>query len=298
MKRSPSNQHIGPQRVGRANICRAQQSGRRKARQRAEEMSAAAAPVGAPAAADTAIFTKRAQRWFALAVLGVALAGVFIVVLQNLPGWLSANASAQAAAQATADAIVVEQTGVAVAATAAARRIGIVSGHRGHDSGAVCDDGLTEAEVNFVHATRVAELLRAQGYTVDVLDEFDARLRGYRARVLLSIHADSCARINELATGFKVARAVHSRSPEAEDRLIACLTAHYKARTGLRFHANTITRDMTEYHAFDEVAPETPAAIIETGFMYLDRPLLTRRPEVVAQGIADGLLCFLRDDAP
>ena len=294
MKRPPSKQNTGPRRVGRANIRRTQESGRRKARQRAEEMAAAAAPAGD----EAAVFTTKAQRWFAVAVLAVALAGVLIVALQNLPRWLSAAASAQAIAQATADAIAVEQTGVAAAATAAANRIGIVSGHRGHDSGAVCDDGLTEAEVNFVHATRVAELLRAEGYTVDVLDEFDARLQGYRARVLLSIHADSCARINELATGFKVARAVHGRSPETEDRLVACLIARYKARTGLRFHANTVTRDMTEYHAFDEIAPETPAAIIETGFLYLDRPLLARRPEVVAQGIADGLLCFLRDDAP
>jgi len=298
VKRAPSEQHAEARRIGRANIRRVQQSGRRKARQQAEEIAAAAVPGGAPSTDDTAAFTGRAQRWFAAVVLAVALVGVLIAALQNLPRWLSGAALAQAAAQATADAIVVEQTSVAAAATADANRIGIVSGHRGHDSGAVCDDGLTEAEVNFTHATLVAELLRAQGYTVDVLDEFDPRLQGYRARVLLSIHADSCAKINEFATGFKVARALHSRLPEAEDRLIACLTARYKARTGLRFHANTITRDMTEYHAFDEIAPETLAAIIETGFMYLDRPLLTRRPEVVAQGIADGLLCFLRDEVP
>jgi N-acetylmuramoyl-L-alanine amidase len=55
----------------------------------------------------------------------------------------------------------------------------------------------------------------------------------------------------------------------------------------------SITKDMTSYHAFDEIDPETPAAIIETGFLNLDRQILTQKPDVVAQGIVDGLLCFL-----
>jgi N-acetylmuramoyl-L-alanine amidase len=63
-----------------------------------------------------------------------------------------------------------------VSAASVAKRIGIVSGHRNNDSGAVCDDGLTEAKLNFDHATRVAARLRAEGYTVDILDEFDDRL--------------------------------------------------------------------------------------------------------------------------
>ena len=57
-----------------------------------------------------------------------------------------------------------------------AQRIGIVSGHKGNDSGSVCQDGLTEAQVNYDIAVRVATMLRSQGYTVDILDEFDARL--------------------------------------------------------------------------------------------------------------------------
>jgi N-acetylmuramoyl-L-alanine amidase len=70
-------------------------------------------------------------------------------------------------------------------------RLGIVSGHHGNDSGAVCRDGLTEAQVNYDIASRVATEMRQRGYTVDVLDEFDPRLNGYRALLLLSIHADS-----------------------------------------------------------------------------------------------------------
>jgi len=172
-------------------------------------------------------------------------------------------------------------------------RIGIVAGHSGYDSGTVCDDGLTEAEVNLDIAQRVANALRIRGYVVDVLDEFDPRLNGYRALLLLSIHADSCEYINEEATGFKVARVYDSKVPEAEDQLVACLVEHYAARTGMYFHTNSITPDMASYHGFYEIAPDTPGAIIETGFLYLDRPLLTQRADLAAQGIVDGITCFL-----
>lgn len=175
-------------------------------------------------------------------------------------------------------------------------RVGIVAGHLGNDSGAVCADGLTEVEVNTAVAREVARRLEALGYRVDVLEEFDPRLRGYRAAALLSIHADSCEYINEQATGFKVARAQADQVPEQSDRLVACLVSAYGRRTGLRFHADSITYDMTDYHAFREIDPQTPAAIIETGFLYLDRELLTRGRERVVEGIVEGLRCFLEGE--
>jgi N-acetylmuramoyl-L-alanine amidase len=233
-------------------------------------------------------FLSGLQRWFAIGLAAIVIGALIIVGAQNAPRWLAAlaatpSASAIDTASATAN---------------PANLIGIVSGHRGNDSGTVCADGLTEAQVNFDHATRVADFLRAEGYMVDILDEFDPRLKGYRALALLSIHADSCAYINDLATGFKTARALESHVPETEDRFVACLISRYKRATGMRFHANTVTRDMTQYHAFGEIAPETPAAIIETGFMYLDRAMLTRKPEVVAKGVTEGVLCFLRNEEP
>jgi N-acetylmuramoyl-L-alanine amidase len=177
--------------------------------------------------------------------------------------------------------------------TAAIPRIGLVSGHHGNDSGAVCQDGLTEAQVNYDIASRVAGEMRQRGYRVDVLDEFDPRLNNYRALLLLSLHADSCEYINEEATGFKVAHVLDSRVPEQEDKLVNCIEDRYAARTGMRFHKNSVTRDMTNYHGFYEVAPDTPAAIIETGFLRLDRNMLTQRADLVAQGIIDGLTCYL-----
>lgn len=175
-------------------------------------------------------------------------------------------------------------------------RIGIIAGHSGRDTGAVCDDGLQEVEVNLVIANLVVDQLAQRGYRVERLEEFDSRLQGYRAEVLLSIHADSCNVPGK--SGFKVARAEGSHIPDAEDRLVACLSERYARRTGLVFDPYTITFDMTQYHAFYEINPGTPAAIIEVGFMLDDRDLLVGQPEVVAQGIVDGLVCFLNGETP
>jgi N-acetylmuramoyl-L-alanine amidase len=182
------------------------------------------------------------------------------------------------------------------------RRVGVVSGHRGiypgtglPDPGAVCEDGLTEVEVNAQIAEKVVEWLNGHGYEVDLLDEFDPRLEGYQALAVVSIHADSCEYINDSATGFKVASFSESTAVEADERLTRCLIDRYSATTGLPYHPS-ITYDMTQYHNFREVAPGTPGAIIEVGFMYLDREFLTENADVAALGVARGLLCYLRDE--
>lgn len=175
-------------------------------------------------------------------------------------------------------------------------RIGLVAGHWGNDSGAVCADGLTEESVNVKITSMVQELLFKEGYDVDVLQEFDDRLTGYRSLALISIHNDSCDYINDQATGFKVAATLSSAFPERASRLTACLSQRYQAATGMSFHYNTVTRDMTEYHAFNEIHTDTTAAIIETGFLNLDRETLTNRTDLVAQGVASGILCFIRNE--
>jgi len=171
-------------------------------------------------------------------------------------------------------------------------RVGIIAGHAGFDSGAVCPDGLTEVSINLAVAELVVAQLGEQGIVNDLLEEFDSRLDGYVASALVSIHADSC--IYPEATGFKVASLEGSANPENQ-LLVDCLVQEYSARTGLPFHANSITFDMTQYHVFNTIAPQTPGAIIEIGFMLTDRELLTGQPELVAQGIVDGIHCFLRE---
>lgn len=178
-------------------------------------------------------------------------------------------------------------------------RIGIVAGHWGSDEGASCPDGLTEVDVNLEVAELVVQSLRGLGYEVDLLKEFDIRLNGYLADALVSIHADSCQRFENATpppTGFKVASVVDSYVPEEERRLVNCLTEAYAARTNLPFHENSITGHMTGYHTFYAIDGRTPGAIIETGFLWLDRELLTQRPDVVAQGIVDGVVCFVEGE--
>ncbi len=184
------------------------------------------------------------------------------------------------------------------AAPAALPVVGVVAGHSGpqNDPGAVCPDGLTEAAINLEAANRVKAILEQAGLRVDLLNEFDDRLNGYKALALVSIHADSCAYINDQASGFKVARALYDQSPGKSDRLVACLTDRYKDRTGLNFHAGSITFDMTQYHGFNELDANTPGAIIEVGFLNLDRELLSNHPDLVAQGVAEGILCYARNE--
>ena len=176
--------------------------------------------------------------------------------------------------------------------------IGIVAGHYQYDTGAVCEDGtnLREVDINFSIADRVKANLIREGFDVDLLGEMDDRLFQYQALVLVSIHADSCVFINNEATGFKVAAALATAHSDNADRLVACLTSRYMEITGLNFHAGSVTEDMRSYHAFDEIHNQTTAAIIEVGFMNLDRQLLTQNPDLVAEGITQGILCYIRNE--
>jgi len=175
------------------------------------------------------------------------------------------------------------------------KRVGIVAGHYGpqNDPGAVCPDGLREVDINLAVAERVVARMQGLGYEADLMEEYDERLNGYRADAMLSVHADACD-IPE-ASGFKVARVSFSAIPEIEDRMVECLYEHYGFVTGLPRHDYSITPDMHGYHAFLKIDPQTPGAIIEMGFMAADRYILVRRPDLLAEGIVRGLLCFLEE---
>ncbi len=201
--------------------------------------------------------------------------------------------SPQASAESAALPSIVAPT---LSPSAQTPRVGIVSGHWGHDTGAECEDGLLEVDVNLDIATQLVQILLSRGYEVDLLQEFDARLHGYYADVLVSIHADSCQPFpdaNPPMSGFKVASVIDSSVPDEEMRLVTCMARRYADRTGMYYHASTVTPDMTQYHTFYEIDPRTPAAIIETGFMWADREILTQQPGLIAQAIADGIVCFL-----
>ncbi len=160
----------------------------------------------------------------------------------------------------------------------------------------MCPDGLSEESLNLKIATLVKQRLMQEGFQVDLFQEFDSRLNGYQALVLVSIHNDSCEYINDQATGFKVAAAQANQQTDKTERLIACLVDRYKRTVNLPITPGSVTADMTDYHAFREISANTPAAIIETGFMNLDRDILVNQTDQVAEGVARGILCYLRNE--
>ncbi len=176
------------------------------------------------------------------------------------------------------------------------KQIALISGHAGNDSGAICEDAngeptIEEVVVNASVARRAAERLRRAGADVQILEEYDPRLQGLRADVLLSLHADSCVD----KTGYKSSRYLNSTIPAISDRLVNCINDRYATATGLRENIDTITENMTEYHAFRRIDPQTPAAILELGFLGGDYDLLANQQDLLAKGVADGLLCFFNE---
>ena len=179
------------------------------------------------------------------------------------------------------------------------KKIGIIVGHRGYapegipDPGAVCEsDGLREVDLNLRIATLLYQELVQDGFTVELLNEDDPKLQGYQALAVISIHNDTCEYLGDEYTGFKVKAAYkQTNQPELSERLAACLINRYANTTGLRYWPGS-TEDMTEYHAFEKFADNTPSAIIETGFMLLDKDILTQNPALIAQGLAEGIRCY------
>jgi N-acetylmuramoyl-L-alanine amidase len=190
------------------------------------------------------------------------------------------------------------------------KKIGIINGHSGpplnpaftEDPGAICDENgdgipeLRELDINTSVAYRVANLLVADGYEVEILNEWDARIQGYRADALISIHTNTCENLGFGANGFNMT--AYERSPmiDRDNILVDCLVSTYTQATGLPRHFGS-PPDLVDYHAFRKVSVDTPTVIIELGFMFADRQILVERPDDMAGGIFRGIDCFFQDPA-
>jgi hypothetical protein len=158
--------------------------------------------------------------------------------------------------------------------------------------------GTNEWELNLDIARRVAPRLEAQGILVDVLPATVPP--GYQADAFVALHADGD--LSGRMSGYKIARASRSTIPDTDDALVAALNRSYAAATGLRSDNANITRNMTGYYTFNSrryqhaIAPTTPAAILEMGFLTnaSDRRTLLGAPDQVVQGVTDGILAFLK----
>lgn len=179
------------------------------------------------------------------------------------------------------------------------REITIISGHAGSDSGAVCLDAngnpaVTEQAVNAAVAERVARRLRRGGASVTIFDEFDPRLELLQSDLLISLHADSCVE----ASGYKFAYNTRAEVLPFTSKFDTCFAQEYAVITNLPLHVDTITHDMTNYHAFRTIAPTTPAVILEMGFIGGDQALLVEQPETVARGVTESIRCFFQSANP
>ncbi len=179
------------------------------------------------------------------------------------------------------------------------QRIGIVSGHRGRDSGAICDDEygnvlLREVDINFAVAQRVVARLQARNYAVDMLDEVDPRLENYRAAALVSIHSNTCYDFGEYVSGFIVAISEARPRTGIDAFLRECIALNYGARVPLR-RSFTLTEDLTNYHVWQRIHPLTPGMVLEMGYMLADQAALTEDPDLLADAITAGILCFMEN---
>jgi hypothetical protein len=186
------------------------------------------------------------------------------------------------------------------------KRVGLQAGHwrteevppelRGLGAGA-SGGGKSEWEVNLDLAERTAALLRAYGVEVEILPT--TLPIEYKAHAFLSIHADGDE--TGARQGYKLGRAAWSATPEADDRLMAAISEAYASATRMPLDPVGASRRMTAYYAFNSrrfchaIAPGTPSAILETGYLTsaVDRQILLGDPDAVARGIASGLLRYL-----
>ena len=258
------------------------------------------------------------HRRTALTAAGVSLRTLFVVLVSTglvatILTWLTdpqfLNPAVVRGLQVNEAALIASGTAAADSAPAAAvtpnwlHRIGIISGHRGpsrtilgNDPGAVCTDGLEEAQINFEVARRVVANLRARNYTVDLLDEFDTRLDNYRAAALLSIHANTCQDFGERVSGYLVAKAASRPDRGIDAYFVECIAFHYEELIPIKRSYN-LTPDMTDNHAWYKIHPLTPGVLIEMGYMLADRQILTEEPELLAQALSNGILCLLGSSA-
>lgn len=156
--------------------------------------------------------------------------------------------------------------------------------------------GKVEWEVAYKIAEQTAQILKENNIEVDILPATIPK--EYWADAFISIHADGS--LDTSKTGFKIAGPRRGYLNDS-DRLIDILYSSYEHETKLNKDPN-ITRNMRGYYAFSwwrydhSIHPMTSAAIVETGFLtnYSDQQMLINTPNIPAQGIAKGVIEFLK----
>lgn len=157
--------------------------------------------------------------------------------------------------------------------------------------------GLDEVDVNLAVVTALASRLEATGILVDVLGATVPP--GYRADLLLSIHAD--ASDDPGRRGYKSAHFRPARNPR-EALLKVAVDRAYFAATRLPDDDGNVSGNMLFYYAFNDRRFEhsahrsTPALLVELGYLTneSDRRWL-ERPGALAEALANGVMAYLRE---
>jgi len=190
-----------------------------------------------------------------------------------------------------------EATQAAIEAAAKSEQgthIAILAGHWDDSNpGEVCADGLIEADLNHDMALRVADKLEKLGYSVDLFPEYDLNYLNYEGLAFIALYSGSCAESPLPASGFKLGGSFSAANPEQVDQLATCLSQTYQEATSLPFTYEVISAEHASYHIFRDIHATTPAVRLEMGSMNTDRRVLVGQADATAQGIANGILCFL-----
>lgn len=157
--------------------------------------------------------------------------------------------------------------------------------------------GYDEWEVNIVIAEKLRDLLVTAGYDVELLTAVVSP--GYKADAFVAIHANGTSTRPEKQHGWSLT--APWRASPAGHALADAVAASYGQVTGLPEDKTGVSFDMLGYYAFahyryhHSIDPTTPAILIETGYMTnaADRAIIFERPEIAAQGIADGIVAFI-----
>ena len=155
---------------------------------------------------------------------------------------------------------------------------------------------VNEVDINLAVARQLKESLELDGVEVDLLPATVPE--GYRADLVVSIHADASP--DEARRGYKSAYFYEPRN-DLEPVLKAHLDEAYFYYAGLPDDDANVSGSMLEYYAFNSkrfrhaVAPDTPAVIVELGYISNPDDLkFMQNPVNPAFALKRGIMSYLQ----
>jgi N-acetylmuramoyl-L-alanine amidase len=115
----------------------------------------------------------------------------------------------------------------------------------------------------------------------------------YQSAAFVAIYSGPCAESPLPLSGFKIATSLTAQNPDAAYALAVCLSETYGKLIKIPFTYEVLNPDHPSYHIFRDIDSQTPAVMIEAGSLKTDRTILVNQADSVAEGISEGILCFL-----